>query len=128
MFQAMYSRGVVRVVKVAILLGLPGIWISWPQKSADYQTEIQPIFAKNCYSCHSADRSMGGTRLDAKAGAFGTGDSGNRTIIPGNSAASELIRRVTASERNVLMPLAGEPLPVAQIELLRAWVDAGAPW
>jgi hypothetical protein len=35
----------------------------------EFARDIQPILAANCYSCHGATRSMGGIRLDARAGA-----------------------------------------------------------
>lgn len=71
---------------------------------------------------------MGGIRLDGRSAAGGKGDSGRPTIVPGNSAASELIRRITATEKNLRMPLGAPPLAPAQIEVLRAWIDGGAVW
>jgi hypothetical protein len=71
---------------------------------------------------------MGGIRLDSPAGAFGKGDSGRPTITPGSSVASELIRRIAATDKNLRMPLGGSPVPAPQVQMLRAWIDAGAQW
>ena len=98
------------------------------QPSPDFVRDIQPILAEKCYPCHSAARSMGGIRLDGRAGAFGQGESRTPAIVPGRSAASELLRRVSAPDKSVRMPLGGQPLTPAQIELLRTWIDSGANW
>jgi hypothetical protein len=66
-------------------------------------------------------------RLDTKAGALRTKDP---LIVPGQSAASELIRRITSSQDGEQMPPkdAKRKLTPQQIDLLRRWVDQGAPW
>ena len=70
----------------------------------------------------------GGIRLDSRIAAVGKGDSGRQTIVPGNSGSSELIRRITSTEKNLRMPLAAPPLSPEHIQTLRAWIDAGAVW
>src|SRR5579862_1193556 len=104
-----------------------GTPVSAWQASPDFVRDIQPILAEKCYSCHSAARSMGGIRLDERAGAFGPG-ARTPIIVAGRSAASELMRRVSAPDKSVRMPLGGPPLTPAQIELLRTWIDSGANW
>ena len=44
-------------------------------------------------------------------------------IIPGDAAASILIRRVTASDESERMPPIGEPLQPEQIASLRSWIS-----
>ncbi len=98
------------------------------QTLPNYEQDVKPIFAAKCYACHAAERSMGGIRLDVREGAFGRGDSKEPTIVAGDSAGSQLIRRVTSSEPNMRMPLAAEPLSAQEVNVLRAWIDGGSPW
>ena len=94
----------------------------------DFNREIRPILSDNCFTCHGPDdkQRMAGLRLDTKAGAFiKTG-----VIVPGDSAKSRLIRRVTSKDPNVVMPPpeSGHKLTEKQIALLRQWIDEGARW
>ncbi|PYV19692.1 MAG: hypothetical protein DMG07_01345 [Acidobacteria bacterium] len=82
------------------------------------------VLQANCLACH--DRKLHSSKLVMetyedllKGGAHGP------AIVPGRSAESRLIRRVTGEEQPK-MPLEGE-LKAAEIALLRAWIDAGAP-
>lgn len=98
-----------------------------PRSSAvDFAREIRPILAKRCVHCHGPDEGSreAGLRLDTPEGATAVLDSGQRAIVPGQPAASELIRRVTAAgaER---MPPEGKPLTPDEIELLGRWVLDG---
>jgi hypothetical protein len=103
-------------------------WVASAQAPPDFEQVIKPVLAGKCYACHSGGTALGGIRLDAKAGAMGHGDSGQPTIVPGDSDASELIRRITSKEKSVRMPLVGDPLAPDEIAVLRAWIDGGAVW
>ncbi|MFO0927485.1 MAG: PSD1 and planctomycete cytochrome C domain-containing protein [Gemmataceae bacterium] len=95
----------------------------------DFARDVLPILSDRCFACHGPDKATrkGGLRLDTKEGALG-GDA--PAVVPGKSGASELIRRLVTTEAREAMPPAkfNKPLSAAQIELLRRWVDAGAPW
>jgi mono/diheme cytochrome c family protein len=96
-------------------------------QAVDYVTEVRPILAKSCYSCHGPDRQRGGLRLDDKKRALAGGDTG-AAIVPGKSADSLLVRYVAGLEPKRVMPPKGERLPAEQVAVLRAWIDAGAKW
>ena len=49
-------------------------------------------------------------------------------IVPGNSEQSLIVRRVLGLDGDDRMPKDGDPLPAAQIALIRAWIDQGAAW
>jgi mono/diheme cytochrome c family protein len=89
--------------------------------------QVQPILAKHCYACHGPDQAEGGLRFVDQQSAFAAAESGEFAIVPGDVDASQLIARVTAddSER---MPPEGDPLSPTQIQILRQWIDQGAPW
>ncbi len=97
----------------------------------DYTRDILPILSDKCYSCHGPDPKarQAGLRLDLREGAFRV-RRGKAVLVPGNSAASELIRRVTSTDPDVVMPppdAQRRPTP-KQIALLQRWVEEGAPW
>jgi mono/diheme cytochrome c family protein len=96
-------------------------------RQVDFVRDIQPIFAKSCYACHSAQKQKSGLRLDVKTLALAGGDDGP-VILPGRSAASMLIRNVAGLDPEKIMPAKGARLTAEQIGLLRAWIDQGAVW
>lgn len=93
----------------------------------EFGKEIQPIFAKHCYSCHGPEKQKADLRWDDKASAFASGDNGPH-LIPGKSAESRVIHLVAGLEPDSIMPAKGEPLSPEEIGLLRAWIDQGANW
>src|SRR5690349_1644678 len=71
-----------------------------PQK-IDFNRDIRPIFADNCYACHGPDKNKrkARLRLDTREGLFvGRKGKGTGTVIPGKPDASELFRRITTSD------------------------------
>ncbi len=101
------------------------------QAEVDYSRDILPILADTCYHCHGPDPKarQAGLRLDTREGAFRV-RRGKAVLVPGNRAASELIRRITATDPDEVMPPpdAQRRLTPKQIELLQRWVDEGARW
>src|SRR5258708_37888494 len=66
--------------------------------AVDFARDIQPIFAARCYDCHGEKKQKSGFRLDDKAVALRGGDSGKPAIVPGKSAESSLIHRITSTD------------------------------
>jgi mono/diheme cytochrome c family protein len=95
--------------------------------AVDFTRDIQPIFAKSCYSCHGAKSQMGNLRLDSKKLALSGGQSGH-AIVAGKSAESTLFQRVAGTSDQARMPMGGKPLSPAEIDLIKKWIDAGAVW
>src|SRR5262245_31133732 len=91
--------------------------------AVDYNREIRPILSNNCYACHGPDEAKreAGLRLDKQDGALAALESGGAAIVPGNSAASKLIARITASDEAELMPPkdSGKKLSADEIAKLR---------
>src|SRR5688572_9399745 len=96
-------------------------------KPVSFAQDVQPIFAKHCYSCHGPDKQKGDFRLDVKEKALAGGDSGP-AIVVGQSADSPLIHLVAGLVEDKVMPQKGERLTVEQVGVLRAWIDQGANW
>jgi uncharacterized membrane protein/mono/diheme cytochrome c family protein len=91
-------------------------------------TNVRSILAHNCYKCHSGAKIEGELRLDEKEFVFAGGENG-KVIQPGNTGESELIRRISLSKNHKdVMPSKGKLLSKDEIQLLRLWVEKGAPW
>ena len=97
------------------------------QQKIEFQRDIQPIFANRCYQCHSAKKASGQLRLDTKNLAMKGGISG-ASIIAGKSKESRLLQRLLGTGGEARMPMGGTPLRPRQINLIRRWIDLGAPW
>ena len=91
----------------------------------DFARDIRPILQRHCTSCHGGVRREAGLRLLAPGG---KGESGKPLIVAGKPEESELMRRVTAASAEERMPAEGNPLPAAEIALLRRWIETGGSW
>src|SRR5262249_24970598 len=78
-----------------------------------------------CVSCHGPGKARGGLRLDGREAATATLDSGKHAVVPGRPEQSELLRRVSAADKEERMPRGGEPLGAGQVETLRRSIAHG---
>jgi hypothetical protein len=78
-------------------------------------------------SCHRPDKHKGGLRLDAYAQLMAGGEDG-AVVIPGDPAASEIVRRITLPpDDDDYMPSDGKkPLSAAEIQVIQDWIAGGA--
>ncbi|QDS94601.1 Planctomycete cytochrome C [Roseimaritima multifibrata] len=97
-----------------------------------FNRDVRPILSNHCFTCHGPDAATreGGLRLDQRDAATATSDSGERAIVPGDTDASELIRRITSTDPDVRMPPVDGPKPLdaKQIATLTKWIDGGAAY
>jgi len=99
-----------------------------------YSRDVRPILQARCVVCHSSGNASnpavsGGLALDSYA-AIKQGAAGRKTdlvLTAGKSADSTLYKRLVATSLSKLMPKGGPALPVTQIELIKRWIDSGAP-
>jgi hypothetical protein len=105
----------------------PAAWADGP-RTIDYQRDVRPIFQARCYKCHDARKQQSGFRLDLRSVVLRGGESGRPAVVPGHVEKSELIRRITSAEGSEAMPPGKQKLTAAQVQLLKDWVAAGAPW
>ena len=101
-------------------------------EAVDFDRDIRPILAEKCFACHGPDDDarQAELRLDNRDGALAAFADGRQAIAPGNADASVLLERVSSHDDEIRMPPAdaGERLTDAEIENLRIWIEAGAPW
>jgi hypothetical protein len=98
----------------------------------DFNQDVQPILAANCFSCHGPDPEMrkAGLRLDLEESAFRKRPGHPDAIVPGHPEQSELIKRIDSKDPHHLMPQTtlgeAKPMKAADIAVLREWISEGA--
>jgi len=97
----------------------------------DFTREILPVISSKCFHCHGPDEQTrdGGRRLDIREEALKEID-GIRALVPGDLAASDLIVRITSTDKDEVMPPPKEnhALTSGEVELIKAWVQQGAEY
>ncbi|MFM8469158.1 MAG: PSD1 and planctomycete cytochrome C domain-containing protein [Limisphaerales bacterium] len=115
---------------VAAWLGLLPIFAAAPKP--DFQREVRPILSRNCFACHGPDEHSrkSGLRLDLRDAALAPAKSGKRAVVPGKPEQSELVRRITSTDHNQVMPPpeAKKQLTPTEADTLRRWVASGADY
>lgn len=100
-------------------------------EAVEFSRDVQPILAEHCYHCHGPDASAreADLRLDQQAAVLGD-QEGRSLVVAGEPAASELFLRISTADADLRMPPADtdDRLTAAQIETVRRWIEAGAPW
>jgi mono/diheme cytochrome c family protein len=94
----------------------------------DFVRDVQPIFAKHCYSCHGEKKQKSGLRLDIKAKALAGGELYGPSVVAGKAKDSPLVQFVADEDANLQMPPDGERLSAAEVDALTRWVNEGASW
>src|SRR5258707_1094769 len=71
----------------------------------DYARDVLPILSAKCYKCHGPEETdrKKNLRLDRKEGAFRVEDD-VAVIVPGKPAESELVRRISSTDPDEVMP------------------------
>jgi hypothetical protein len=96
----------------------------------DFNRDVRPILAKNCFACHGQDETKRGKglRLDQRDAAIAKRKESDPAIIPGDPDSSPLILRVSEEDDSTRMPPrnAGNRLSRGEIETLTRWIADGA--
>ena len=90
-----------------------------------FETKVRPLLAAKCFACHT-DAKMGGLRLDSREGLLQGGARG-AAIVPGDAAASLLVRAVRRQQDDLKMPPT-EALAPEEVSALAEWIAGGAVW
>lgn len=93
----------------------------------EYNRDIRPILAGNCFACHGPDTAArkGELRLDRREAAIESG-----AIIPKDPESSELVARINARDPHEMMPppSTAKTLTPLERETLRRWIAEGAAY
>jgi mono/diheme cytochrome c family protein len=83
-----------------------------------FTANIEPIFAIRCSVCHNATNPTAGLNLTSYAGVM-AGSTDAQVIVSGNATGSLLVQ--IQQEQHFAN------LSAAELDLVRQWIDAGAP-
>ncbi|OAI58059.1 hypothetical protein AYO49_01385 [Verrucomicrobiaceae bacterium SCGC AG-212-N21] len=122
----MRSRCLKRAACLSLLLFSAGP-VARAASAPDYEREVKAILREHCVSCHGPVKQKGGLRLDGAALLLKGGKHG-ASVTAGESARSLLIERLLSADEDERMPREARPLSATKIEVLRRWIDAGAPY
>lgn len=102
------------------------------ESAPDFGRDIRPILSDKCFACHGpdAEHRQGGYRLDQRDSSTAEADSGELPIVPGDTEASEILKRIVDPNESIRMPPPETHKRVTpeEVELLRKWIAAGADY
>jgi mono/diheme cytochrome c family protein len=93
------------------------------------QHDVVPILLRRCTVCHGLRRQEGGLDLRTRAAMLRGGKSGP-AIVPGRPQESRLLEKVRVGAMpppKRLVEVSVQPIEPAEIQVLAAWIAAGAP-
>ncbi|MBM4002426.1 MAG: DUF1553 domain-containing protein [Planctomycetes bacterium] len=115
----------VAILAASIGVGLAGL--STAQERLEYNRDIRPILADNCFACHGPDSASrkADLRIDQRDAAIEAG-----AIVPGQIDRGGLIERIQSSDAETVMPPpdSGKKLTPEQKERLARWIREGAEY
>ena len=107
------SRAVMRK-RIEATLRAAGEWVS-------FREQVAPIFQRHCVACHNPRNPQGRYNMANHAAILSPGESGP-AIEPGDAELSLLFQLIEDGS----MPYDADPLPEADVETIRRWIDSGA--
>jgi hypothetical protein len=93
----------------------------------EYNRDVRPILAENCFACHGPDSAArkAKLRIDQRDDAIDAG-----ALVPGKPAESEMLNRILSENEDEIMPppKTRKSLTAAQKETIRKWIAEGAEY
>jgi mono/diheme cytochrome c family protein len=126
------KRACVGALVSAVFWCLPAVAATG--ETVSYNNQIGPILSEHCFRCHGPDSASRKPkkeplRLDRGEFAYKVRDSGKPVIIKGDPDASELVRRITATDDDVMPPASEQKLlKPAEIALVKEWISQGGKY
>jgi hypothetical protein len=93
-----------------------------PASSLSFSRDVYPIFEASCIKCHGVEKVSRGLDLTSYEKTM-TGSIKGPVVLPGDAENSLLVKLAVEGK----MPKQGAKLSPQQIEVVRNWVNQGAP-
>jgi len=118
-------------------IGLIRAWIDqgaeWPsgpiplrRKSVGFASHIQPVLKQFCAECHTGTSGQGGFQVDSLSSVLRGGEGYGKAVIPKDPGHSPLLTIVSGKDEDIPKP-EKHKLPDKTVELIRDWIQSGAP-
>ena len=105
------------------LLGAAALAPAADKAAPSFDKDVLPLLKAKCQQCHGLDKQKAGLDLRTRASILQGGDNGP-AVVPGSATGSLLWQKLDAGK----MPPPGKgKLTAAEKDLIKAWIDAGAP-
>jgi Protein of unknown function (DUF1553)/Protein of unknown function (DUF1549)/Planctomycete cytochrome C len=114
-----------RRVLLSAVVALAASSGSAADRTVSFSGEVQPIFEKSCWNCHSASIQLSKLSLATRNDVLKGGEHGV-VAIPGIAEKSRLYKLISGAEKPS-MPIGGKLTP-AEIETIRLWINQGLVW
>lgn len=118
-----------RITSVAATLTALALQISTGLCSAEdkinFEDHVKPILRDKCLSCHNTNKKSSDLDLSSYSSLMQGGASG-ASIQPGDSGASYLYS-LMSHQSEPFMPPNADKLPDETLEIVRKWIEGGAP-
>lgn len=114
----------IRMIFIALIL-LVALSSSGLAQPVDYSKDVAPILTKYCTGCHNDVDREGKLSLESYSSLLKGGAKGG-VVTPGEAELSRLVRVVSGQAEPKMPPEGEEQLKPAEIEVLKAWIAAGA--
>src|SRR6267142_29182 len=112
---------IMRFGLILLLSFASGALAQSPSRQINFKDEIYPLLNRRCFECHQGKDAEAGYRLDLREEILGQ-TNGQPLAIPGDSAKSEIIKRIAATDKTRMPPKGNTRLPASEIALLRTWI------
>ena len=101
--------------------------------TVNFTRDIQPILEASCTKCHGGEKPRGEFSLASRDLLLKGGQSHEPAIVPGYGDDSPMIQFVSDQVEDLEMPPLNRrgkypALKKDEVELIRTWIDQGAPW
>jgi hypothetical protein len=88
----------------------------------DFRKHIYPLLHDRCFRCHQGADAKSGVRLDLRNTLLAF------TRIPKGETEPSLIRLLTSTDPERMMPPTGKRFTSAEVQLFRDWIEQGVKW
>lgn len=96
------------------------------QAPVSFVKDLVPILADKCLTCHQETKARGKYRVDHFEKLLKAGNSEEIPITAGDLANSYFYHLLITEDADERMPLDDDPLPEAQVNLFKRWIEEGA--
>jgi mono/diheme cytochrome c family protein len=93
-----------------------------PASEVSFASDVMPIFEKSCNKCHGIDQIKEGLDMTSYEKLM-EGSFNGEVVVLGNADESMLVELIAKGK----MPKRGDKLTDGQLQIIKDWVNAGAP-
>ena len=111
------------VAQLVLAVALSGPALAEP----DFVHEVVPILKKHCAECHTDMKKKGGLSMNTEQ-SFLEGSENGAIIDKAHLEKSLMLDLISTDDEDLRMPPKGKGLDAKEVEIVKAWVLAGAKW